>query len=251
MRIIDFHTHLADRWFETPLIGEADFVAGLNRCGVQMACVFTLMGFYEDAARHNDHLASRARANPGRMIPFATVDPKRGLAAVRELDRCLCDPLFRGVKFHPWLQAFAPSMVKPVMLDILKLAADRGVPVLFHDGTPPYSTTFQIAEVARWNEHANVVLGHAGLADYTLAAGVLGARIDNLYLCACCPHAGDIAYLVDAVGADKVLFGSDFGIADWRMLAERLDDVLFAGLDDVALDKVLYTNAARLLRLPG
>src|SRR5437868_4815398 len=171
MPIIDFHTHLDDRWFDAPLLDQSSFIAGLDRAGVNVACVFTLMGFYEDSRPANDVLAERAaQANtqsntqsPDRLLPFITVDPKLGHVAVEELERCIASKKFRGVKFHPWVQAFAPSMVKPTMIAILERAAVADLPVIFHDGTPPYSTTFQIAAAARWVPAAKVVLGHAGL----------------------------------------------------------------------------------------
>ena len=249
MKILDFHTHLADRWFDTPLITEDEFLFGLDKVNVEAACIFTLMGFYQPCGPHNDFLARRARAHPTRLIPFVTVDPKLGVPAVRELERCLADPIFRGVKFHPWCQAFAPSMMKETMIDILKVAAAHKVPVLFHDGTPPYSTSFQIAAVARWVPEATIVLGHGGLADYVVPSAHLTRDIPNLYTCFCCPKAGDLRFLVETAGADKIIWGSDYGIADWRILQERLDDALFAGLDEKTMEKVLYKNAAKLLQL--
>jgi predicted TIM-barrel fold metal-dependent hydrolase len=55
--------------------------------------------------------------------------------------------------------------------------------------------------------------------------------------------------LVALGGADKIIFGSDFGAAGWRLLPERIDNVLEAGLNASDLDLVLHDNAARLLRL--
>jgi predicted TIM-barrel fold metal-dependent hydrolase len=121
--------------------------------------------------------------------------------------------------------------------------------VIFHDGTPPYSTTFQIAAVARWVADATIVLGHAGLADYTLPAAQLVRDIPNLYACACGPKPADIRHLVDVAGPEKILFGSDYGLSDWLILADRLDAVRYAGLTEVELEKVLWQNAARLLHL--
>jgi len=249
MRIIDFHTHLDDRWFGQPVPSEAEFLSALDRFGIEAACVFTLQGFYGDTRRCNDALAARAERHPDRLIPFATVDPKLGHEAVAELERCLANPVFRGVKLHPWLQAFAPSMVRAVMVELLKCAARRGVPVLIHDGTPPYATTFQAATAARWVPQATVVLGHAGLADYVAAAGRLVRDIPNLYACVCGPRAGEVGYLVQTAGADKLLFGSDFGFTDWTIVADFLDNILEAGLDDRTKDHVFYRNAARLLGL--
>jgi len=249
MGIIDFHTHLADRWFAQPLMTEEDYIAGLDRAGVEIACVMTLMGFYEDCRAHNDLLAAAARRHPGRLIPFATVDPKVGPLALRELERRLADPVFGGVKLHPWCQAFACSMVQETMTGILKLAAQRDVPVLFHDGTPPYATTFQIAAVARSAPEARVILGHAGLADYGVAAAQLVRDVPNLYAGFCGPKVGDLLHLLAVAGADKVVWGSDYGATDWSILPERLDDVLCAGLGAAIQEQLLRSNAARLLHL--
>jgi predicted TIM-barrel fold metal-dependent hydrolase len=245
--IIDFHTHLDDRWFDRLLMDPATFLAGLDRCGVRAACVFTLMGFYEDCSRNNDLLLKRCEHAPDRLLPFITVDPKLGPAAVAEVERCIATGCFKGVKFHPWLQAFAPSMVKSTMIDILKRAAAANLPVLFHDGTPPYSTTFQIAATARWVPEATIVLGHAGLADYCEPAAQLVRDIPNLYACVCGPRAGDVRHLVDVAGPEKVIFGSDYGLGDWLILEDRLDAVRFAGLTETESEAVLWRNAARLL----
>jgi uncharacterized protein len=249
MPIIDFHTHLDECWLNQALPSEAEFLRNLDRFDIEAACIFTLQGFYGDCRRHNDALAERAERHADRLIPFATVDPKLGDESIFELERCLANPLFRGVKFHPWLQAFAPSMVKPTMVELLRCAARHGAPVLFHDGTPPYSTTFQVAAVARWVPEARVVLGHAGLSDYVVAAAQLVRDIPNLYACVCGPRAGWVQALVQTAGADKVLFGSDFGFTDWTILAEFLDNVREAELDASELQSVLYGNAKTLLHL--
>jgi uncharacterized protein len=249
MPIIDFHTHLDTHWFNQPMPSETEFLQGLDHFDIEAACIFTLQGFYGDCRKHNDALAERARRHRDRLIPFATVDPKLGDASVAELERCLADPLFRGVKFHPWLQAFTPSMVRSTMIELLKCAARHRAPVLFHDGTPPYSTTFQIAATARWVPEATVVLGHAGLSDYIVPACQLARDIPNLYACVCGPRAGYLPYLVQTAGPHKVIFGSDFGFSDWTILAEFLDNVREASIDRQSMNCVLYENAARLLQL--
>lgn len=249
MRIVDFHTHLDERWLDVPLPSREELLAGMDRLGVAISCIFTIQGFYGDCRRHNDALLRHAEQHPDRLIPFATVDPKQGAAAVEETERCLSNPLFRGLKFHPWLQAFAPSAAGETMAEILRCAARHDAPVVFHDGTPPYCTTFQIAAVARIVPEATIVLGHAGLADYVYPAGGLIRELPNLYACFCGPRPGDLEYLVEMGGAGKILFGSDFGVCEWLLLAERLDNVLQADLGQDAVDKILWKNAERLLHL--
>ncbi len=248
-RIIDFHAHLDERWFHVPCDSPSSVVATLDRFEVQAACVFTIMGFYEDCVSHNEALLSRADQYPDRLIPFVTVDPKLGRASVDELERRLANPRFRGVKFHPWLQAFASSMLRDTMMDILHVAAQYQAPVLLHDGTPPYSTTYQVADLARWSPDTTVVLGHAGSADYVDSAAQLVRDIPNLYGCFCGPRPSDLEHLVALGGAEKIIFGSDFGAAGWRLLPERIDNVTAAKLTPAQLDLILYGNAARLLKL--
>src|SRR5688500_17557492 len=135
MRIIDFHAHLDGDWLGMRMQGAHEMTAALARLKVEAACVVTIAGFYGECPRHNDALLERTSHAPDRLIPFVTVDPKLGHPAIEELERCLVSPRFRGVKFHSWLQAFASSMVKPTMIEILRVAARHNVPVLFHDGT--------------------------------------------------------------------------------------------------------------------
>ena len=92
------------------------------------------------------------------------------------------------------------------------------------------------------------MLGHAGLADYTLAAADLIRDIPNLYGCVCGPRAGDVAHLVRTAGADKIIFGSDFGLSDWMIIEDRLDAVRFAALSEREMQLILHDNAARLLK---
>jgi len=58
-----------------------------------------------------------------------------------------------------------------------------------------------------------------------------------------------VRHIVETAGAEKVLFGSDFGLSDWMIVEDRLDSVRYAGLPEHVLHAVLYGNAARLLKL--
>ncbi len=79
---------------------------------LHMACVlFTVDA--ESATGHppiaNTEIATIAARHPDVLIPFASLDPARGAAAVREATRLVEQEGVRGFKFHPSLQNFAPS----------------------------------------------------------------------------------------------------------------------------------------------
>src|SRR5687767_7042778 len=102
MKTIDFHCHFDPQWYAgRSSFDEAEYMRGLDRCDVDVACVFTINGLFGDCARHNDLMVERVARHAQRLIPFATVDPKHGDAAVTELERCLASGVFKGVKFHP------------------------------------------------------------------------------------------------------------------------------------------------------
>jgi len=54
----------------------------------------------------NEEVAKAAADNPDVMIPFASIDPARGRAGVRQARRLVTEFGVRGFKFHPNVQAF-------------------------------------------------------------------------------------------------------------------------------------------------
>ena len=105
--VIDFHVHqpaaAADGSLRTAQPTYADFVAAL---GVELSAVFTFDGLRRPGAAANDSLARFAAEGNGRYVAFATVDPNDPEAAA-EIARCVRDHGMRGVKLHPWVQAFS------------------------------------------------------------------------------------------------------------------------------------------------
>lgn len=75
----------------------------------------------EGAARNNDVL-----------IPFGSVDPNKGAAAVDQARRLIEENGVRGFKFHPTVQGFDPSDERHYPL--YAALQDAGVVALFHTG---------------------------------------------------------------------------------------------------------------------
>ena len=82
----------------------------------------------EDLPAQHDALARLAAAKPGRVLPFAAVDPRRP-DAFAELRRCVEEHGFRGVKLYPPL-GYAPT--DPRLKDVYKYCVDKNLPVLSH-----------------------------------------------------------------------------------------------------------------------
>ena len=66
------------------------------------------------------------------LIPFASIDPARGVEGVREARRLIDNYGVRGFKFHPNLQAFFPN--DRMAYALYEEIAAAGLPALFHTG---------------------------------------------------------------------------------------------------------------------
>lgn len=206
----------------------------------------------EGAARHNDVL-----------IPFGSVDPWQGKAAVRRVRSLVADHGVRGFKFHPSLQAFEPHDRR--FYPIYEAIAECGVPALFHTGQTGigaglpgghgiklrYSDPMLLDDVAADFPELTVILAHPSVPWQDAAISVATHKA-NVYI--------DLSgwapkyfppQLVKAAGTmlkRKVLFGSDFPlIQPDRWLRE------FADLDipEQVRPLVLKDNALRALGLGG
>jgi uncharacterized protein len=211
----------------------------------------------------NDEIAEAARAHPDVLIPFASVDPHLGRAAVHEVHRLVDEQGVRGFKFHPNVQAFHPNdrMAYPVYEAI----AEHGVVALFHTGQTgigagapggagirlKYSNPMEVDDVAADFPGLPIVLAHPSFPwqDEALAVATHKPQV-HIDLSGWSPKyfPAQLLRYANTLLADKVLFGSDFPmITPDRWLAD------FEALEikpDVR-PKILKHNAARLLGLEG
>lgn len=127
----------------------AELVRRLDADGIQRA--FVLSTAYQMAADvnrghpvseseeharvrlENDFTAAQCARFPERLVPFLSVNPKRGYA-VDEIDRCVDELQMRGLKLHLWnslIDTRQPGDLKSLKRAVGR-AAQRGLPVVAH-----------------------------------------------------------------------------------------------------------------------
>jgi uncharacterized protein len=111
-----------------------DEIAAHYRERAMAAVVFTV-----DAGTATGHpplsseaIADAAAAHADVLIPFGSVDPHRGAAAVEQARRLVTEHGVRGFKFHPSLQGFAPN--DPSWYPLYAAIEELGAVALFHTG---------------------------------------------------------------------------------------------------------------------
>jgi len=245
MRIIDAHTHRPGSLLGAPPRPIGELRREFEQDGLSGAWIATTDGLIRDTNRHNDLLAEDLRDHLDFFVPFCTVDPHQGAeAAIRELERCRKELGMRGLKLHSWLQAF--SISNPAVVPILRRAGELRMPVLFHDGTPPYSTPLQVAAAAEQAPETTVILGHAGLDDLYRDAILACLRHPSIYLCLCSVSSGYIQEIIGRCPADRLLFGSDGGFGP-GLVPSAADKILAVCEDQATLNRIFHENAEAIL----
>ena len=212
-------------------------------------------------ALSSEEIATQAADHADVLIPFGSVDPRRGDAAVEQAHRLVDDCGVRGFKFHPSLQGFAPNdeQFNPLWAALEELE----VPALFHTGQNGigaglpggrgiklrYSNPLLLDDVAADFPGLTVILAHPSVP-WQAEAISMAVHKANVYI--------DLSgwspkyfppELVKAAGRmlkRKVLFGSDYPlIAPERWISD------FETLDvrPAVMPDILKGNAIRVLGL--
>lgn len=194
-----------------------------------------------DNREGNDTLLAAAKSWPGRLLPMCTVNPWYGMRAIDELRRT-AEAGAVGLKLHPALQGF--PLCHPLVHPVVAEASSFGLPIYAHTGTPPYAQPLQLAELARTFDGATFVLGHAGSTDLKADAIAAAQVASNIVLETSWTMPHQLLLIVEAVGADRVMFGSD---APLSSLSLELFNHRSAGLEPTAMAAVMGGTASRVL----
>ena len=204
--MIDFHVHQPrSGWY-----GPEEYVAAMDELGVGVSVVFTYEGLLHPSPAANDSLAAFVAAAPDRLVAFATVDP-RDPGAAAEVERCVA----RARDARRQAPSLAPGLLRPragARPDLRGRCCAAGVPILFHDGTPPFSTPLQLASLAHRHPRTTVVLGHGGLQDLWREAIAAVTTTSNVHLCMCGTPPYAMRAIVAGCPLDRLLFGTDAGL---------------------------------------
>lgn len=248
--IIDAHTHLSyyyrSGWHQKPGYGDLKQIMHIyDTLGVD--CIVTAPHELIDGVtvRANEVASQAAAEFPGRVYGYISVAPLDGMDVLkRSLARYGADPAFVGLKF---LGNYNGDYTDPVYMYALDFADEAGCPVLCHTWSNRPSLEL-MRDMAASHRNANIVCAHlgGGSEPYTLKAARIVNELDNFHLeiCGSLWSTYGIEDVVDMVGADRVIFGSDAVNLDARFDFGR---VAFAPLDDDVKTRIFSGNFLRLL----
>lgn len=254
----------ASKYFKTdgPRPG-LDQIAEMYREAKMAAVVFTVDASTSLGHKPNssEEIAEGAARNNDVLIPFGSVDPLQGRAAIDRARMLFEDYGVRGFKFHPTLQNFDPS--SDAVAPLFETIEQMEVPIVVHTGQTgigsglpgghglrlSLSNPMLLDDLAARFPALQIVMAHPSVPWQDEALAVATHKANTwIDLSGWSPKyfPANLVRQANSILQNKVLFGSDFPL----ITPERwMND--FAGLDlkDDVRPKILKTNAMRLLGL--
>lgn len=232
--IIDAHAHLGydeifDEDFTEAELLESQEENGIDVTLVQPAVVHDLA----TVQRYHDAVADLCARYPGRFYGMANPNPHLpGDEYEREVQRCVQDLEFVGIKLHPFGHAVNPCGRHGRR--VFAVADALNVPVMVHTGNGlPWAAPALVAPLAEQYPNLPIVIAHAGSMMCAGEAGQLAARYANVYLEPSWTGGFLIREWVRHLGARRVMFGSDHAdnaateLAKFRSIGLDEDELAF------------------------
>lgn len=248
--VIDAHCHIGESLYgdsQTP----DQLARKMKKNGIDKAIIFPFTPADLDFKRANDYIAKAVKKYPDKFVGFARVDPRQVKGAIAEVTRVVKTLKLKGVKMHPFEQAFRinSNLVRPVF----KKCAELGVPVFVSAGAPIVSNPIQVGDLAEGLPSLTIIAAHCAQMDgsglgqfdalnallenrnlYVETSGYPETRIDGFY-----------EQIKKKVGIERLVFGSDSPAMNQELELMRVETSL-AGSE---AERVLGKNASEILEL--
>ena len=275
--IIDFHTHVfppkikenRSRYIEadpafallysdkgTEMVTSEELVNSMDEEGVDLSVIVNIgWTTHELCVETNDYIMESVARYPDRLVGFGSIQPNRGDAAIAELKRCAKGGLKGIGELRPDLQMFdlRDEAITPIAEELIR----QGLILLTHASEPvghnyagkgtvtpdtlyPFIASFPDLTMvcAHWG---------GGLPFYALMPEVKQA-LGNVYFdTAASPylyHPQVYNQVIQLVGGDKILFGTDYPLLRPSRLLEEIN---FLNLPAETRELILSGNARRVL----
>jgi len=280
--IIDFHTHVfppeikknRSKYIERDpcfailysdskarMATAEELIAAMDEAGVDVSVILNIgWTTHELCLETNDYIIDAVSRYPRRLVGFCAVQPNSTKAAVAEIERCAKAGIKGVGEMRPDIQLFdlGDEMVMNPLVEVLK---EYRLALLLHASEPighdypgkgimvpdmiyPFITSFPDLTIvcAHWG---------GGLPFYALMPEVKKAMGNVYFDSAASPFLYTpqvYQQVIKLVGADKVLFGSDYPLLTQRRLLNEIETL---DLAEESKNLLLAGNALRLLGIEG
>jgi predicted TIM-barrel fold metal-dependent hydrolase len=240
--IVDVHQHNGPWPFPGRWGGVELNLCLLERRGIDLAILSSAEAIVDDMEAGNEDLALEIEGYDS-LFAYVVVNPRYLDLSVRQLETYYALPQFVGAKIHTGYSA--TSIAEPRMADLVAVLASYGRPLLIH--TWGAADVRALGGLARRFLDLPIIVAHAG-GDAWREAIEEAKRSPNLYLDFAISNVerGRIERAVAALGAERVVFGSDATLFDPLYMLSCFRE---ADIDPQDRPLIMGGNALRLFGL--
>jgi uncharacterized protein len=207
-KVIDAHAHLGECCVFGLLSTEEEMLRRMEECKVDATIVQPYPGA-KNACQTHDRIAEMCARHRGRFFGLASLTPHGDYDAYRrEVERCVKDLHFVGVKLHT-----IGHGVNPLSEDgdrVFATAHALGIPAMVHTGPGvPFALPSLCIPAAQKYPGLKIILAHAGFAVFSAEAQVAASVCGNLYLETSWCIGEDIRWMISTIGPERVMLGAD------------------------------------------
>ncbi|GGZ34450.1 amidohydrolase family protein [Streptomyces avidinii] len=220
--VVDAHAHanpaLVPRLLATMAaerISSAFLVAGGVVSPAELSHTILTEGPGRDVDADNSALLDAIRGEPS-LAAFYFANPHRVAGEADDLLSAEC----AGIKFAPGVHGI--GHLDPRVQSYVDIAAERGLPVYSHCIGKGALSVEEYARLARRNPGVTFILGHAGRGNFDLDAAQEIRDTRNVLFETSGGFDFVIKDAVETLGAERVVFGSEFPIQHPRVELTKL-----------------------------
>ncbi len=248
----DVHCHIGMTVSRAPVVGQS-----VGRCLARMASANVIGAIpcptaggpqangVLDTRAQNETIANACRTHPERFpIGLGIVEVRHEQAGVDELARAMQEDGLVGFACHPGLSGHSLGGELHAFLEVV--AMHDGLCLLHQAGS-----TRNIAAYAKRFPTITFIIGHVSMNK--------AGHLDAIEQCGTCENvwfdvaqkpegadeSWDLVHLVNNLGSDRLMFGSDLPYYDFRLVQNQIET---ARLDDAIKERIAYQNAVRLVQ---
>lgn len=246
--IIDAHTHLGKIRYTSIIEGDADMIVNLaDEAGINKLCASSTKALSYDLHEGNRDVIEATKRYPNRILGYVVANPRYGEEVVEEFERYVRVHGMIGLKMHSHSHMYEAD--DPIVYPLMEKATQLRVPVLFH------ADIREIRVLAERFPDVTILVAHMGSAAALLQPtgdwiGTIqvAKKHDNIILetSASTFDMGMIERAVEALGAERIVYGSDMPLLS---PSAQLAKVKAADISDEDKRLILGENMARLLHL--
>jgi uncharacterized protein len=253
--IIDSHLHIGRGPQSENVVTETQLISALDDNLIDGAIVMPHFRMSNEKAA-NDEVGNLVAKYPKRFWGVMTYNPHTGPDSAgklhdteddffREVERCVKQLKFVGIKLHPAQQWCAPNSKDAIK--IFKAAKDFNVPVLIHTGHHgiPFTLPSMIIPPAKQFPEVKIIMSHAGAYVFAMEAIIVARECPNVYLETSLCLTTNIKRMIDELGVERVMFGSDLLI----QMSASLSQYRSLKLSPTQMERCFSGTAREVFRL--